>query len=197
MTNHQTFIYPTDTVWGIGGSLYSEISYSEIARIKKTSADKPLSILFSSLNQLHEYFIFPEHLSETWLCEFFSLETSLLVPLEWKKKEIPFWIFQGSAFVSVRCLELPTIKSLIEKVGSPITSTSLNLTGQAPISSFEEARLFHLQQCPQLEFFKGEGSDLSGRSSTMVSIDTAGVFTVLREGRYVSQIMALCGLPST
>ncbi len=197
MISHQTFIYPTDTVWGIGGSIYSENSYNEIARIKKTTADKPLSILFSSLKQLNDYFHFSEKLNEAWLRHFFSLETSLLLPLAWQKKEIPFWIYQGSPLISVRCLELPVIKELLEKTGAPVTSTSLNLTGQAPISSFEEAKKFHFEQCPELEFLAGKGVSLSGSSSTMVSINIAGAFTMLREGRHASQISELCGLSST
>ena len=40
-------IYPTDTVWGIGGCILSKKNYDEINIIKKINTNKPVSILFS------------------------------------------------------------------------------------------------------------------------------------------------------
>jgi len=197
MINHQTYIYPTDTVWGIGGSIYSEISYKEIARIKNTTEDKPLSILFSTQEELFTYFKFPNSISSSWLKDFFSFESSLLLPLQFQKKEIPSWIFQGSSFVSVRCLDFPIIHDLVKALNSPITTTSLNKTGFSPIASFEEAKLFYEQNCPQVNFVMGKEMSLSGNSSTMISLDDSGQFKMIRNGLYARELSKLCGLSST
>ncbi len=65
------FIYPTDTVWGIGSNIYDEASFKEIARIKKTTTDKPLSIMFTDLSELKKSFRFPVEMNEEWLRLFF------------------------------------------------------------------------------------------------------------------------------
>lgn len=195
--NDKTYIYPTDTVWGIGGSIYSYQSYRDIAKIKKTTEDKPLSILFSSKEQLADFFYIKERIGHEWLTAFFHLETSLLLPVSWLKVEIPFWIYQGSAFVSVRCLENELIQTLVDEVGAPITSTSLNVSGQEPLFDFEEAKRFHKEHCPELHFYEGEGMNLSGSPSTIMSLDESGKFALVRPGRYVQEVMKLCGLSST
>ena len=50
------YVYPTDTVWGIGCSIYNQDGFEKIAKIKKTKADKPLSILFESRAEIELFF---------------------------------------------------------------------------------------------------------------------------------------------
>ncbi len=195
--NNQTYIYPTDTVWGIGGSIFSEASYLEIARIKQTDDKKPLSILFSSMEEFYEYVQLPTFLTKEWLQLFFSMETSLLVPLEWMKKEIPFFIYQGSEFVSLRVLEFPFLKIMTRELSGPLTTTSLNLTGQLPIVDYNEAKKFHEEYAPHLIFAAGNKEKLSGRSSTMMKVGADLNFSVLREGGKIKDVLQHCRLSST
>ena len=53
--NDTVFIYPTDTVWGIGGSIWSQDAYDKVCDIKGTGRGKPLSIIVSDEEMLNEF----------------------------------------------------------------------------------------------------------------------------------------------
>ena len=96
------YIYKTDTVWGIGQSIYDEKSFNEIALSKGTTNDKPLSILFSNYEELVQYFQLPKEMNENWFADMAKLEMSFLLPVQWLKKEIPSFNFgnKSSGFKS-------------------------------------------------------------------------------------------------
>ena len=102
MINEKIVIYPTDTVWGIGSSMYSESAYLRIQKIKRSIENKPLSILFPDVDELLALLKPIEGKYNEWLERFFSLETTLLIPLEFFKENPPSWITQNSKFVGVR-----------------------------------------------------------------------------------------------
>lgn len=183
------FIYPTDTVWGIGSSIYSEKGHERIADIKKTAKNKPLSIMFASAEDILSSFKLPEEMTKEWLETFFSMETTLGLPLALSKIRIPRWATGESSYVSLRCLSLPVVSKIHQDLQAPFFSTSLNLTGEAPITSLEEARNFYQQHAPDAIFFPGEHSgQLSGTSSSIVFINENLTFEIKREGRKVEEV---------
>ncbi|MGZ3787588.1 MAG: Sua5/YciO/YrdC/YwlC family protein [Bacteriovorax sp.] len=178
------FIYPTDTVWGIGCGLYSQNGHARIAEIKRVSKNKPLSIMFASARDVYESFEFPEEVSLAWLEEFFSLETTLGFPLSEAKIKIPKWATGNSEFASIRCLESVAVKSIYDELKTPFFSTSLNLTGEAPILSMEKAKQFKAQYASDALFFEPQTNEsLSGSSSTIVFLSANLSFEIRREGK--------------
>lgn len=183
------FIYPTDTVWGIGCSIYSEKGHERIAEIKRTSKDKPLSIMFAGADEVLASFTLPGKITRTWLEEFFRMETTLGLPLTLAKIPIPGWATGNSTFVSLRCLNTPVISSIHAQLKAPFFSTSLNLTGQPPMTKIEEARLFHQQHAPQTLFIEDKNnSELSGTSSSIVFMKEDYSFEIIREGRRIEEV---------
>lgn len=187
----QIFIYPTDTVWGIGSTIFDEKAYREIARIKKTTEDKPLSVMFTDLKQLRESFSFPAEMSEEWLKIFFQMESTLGLPLTTAKILIPAWVHGGSDMISLRCLNDPVLKEM----PPPFFTTSLNITGEAPITTFEKAEEFQKLYAPHARLLGNKGHKLSGESSTIVFFKN-NEFTFIRKGRQAESIkdhLALTG----
>lgn len=183
------FIYPTDTVWGIGCSLYSEKGFARIAEIKGTSKNKPLSIMFSSVRDIFDSFEFPEEVTFLWLEEFFKLETTLGFPIASSKIKIPKWATGSSDFVSLRCLESEVIKKIYNDLQTPFFTTSLNLTGEPPITTLEEATRFKVDNAPDAHLIGAELSrDLSGHSSTIVFLKDNLDFEIKREGKRVIDV---------
>jgi L-threonylcarbamoyladenylate synthase len=181
------FIYPTDTVWGIGCSIYSETGYERISEIKQTSKNKPLSMMFVSPKEIVESFRLPEEVTLEWLENFFKLETSLGLPLSICKIKIPKWATGESEYVSIRCLENETIKKIHDDVQAPFFSTSLNVTGEAPITKRADAKKFHQEHAADCLFYDSE-KDLSGTSSTIVFISESLNFEIKREGRKIEEV---------
>ncbi len=183
------FIYPTDTVWGIGCSLYSEEGYAKIAEIKKTSTDKPLSIMFASAKDIYDSFTFPEEVTLLWLEEFFKLETTLGFPLSRAKIKIPKWATGGSDFVSMRCLDNDVIKKIYSELKTPFFTTSLNITGEPPVTIMGEAKKFKEIFAKDAHFFKDETEKkLSGSPSTIVFLKDNLDLEIKREGRRINEV---------
>ena len=68
------YVYPTDTVWGMGSSIYSRPAYAEILRIKNYVKPRPLSVLFFHYQQVLEFFNLPSFVREEWLKDFFKIQ---------------------------------------------------------------------------------------------------------------------------
>lgn len=188
MPKNQIYIYPTDTVWGIGCDIYSEVGLKEIARIKNTTYDKPLSILFTDIEQVMASFHFPSVLTKKWLEIFFQYESTLGIPVKWSKISIPPWVNTGSEFVSIRCLNSAPLKSLYKELGNPFFTTSLNLQGQNPILTKIDAEKFLNDHCPNAVMIKGLGESLSGESSSIIFFDEKMHVEFKREGRQIQSI---------
>lgn len=187
LNSESVFIYPTDTVWGIGASIQSLSAQKKIAAIKRTADDKPLSIMFTDINILCKSFNFPDSMSKSWLRNYFKLESTLAVPLKISRISIPSWVTAKSDLVSVRCLEHPELKEIGETLNAPFITTSLNLTGEPPIINFQDAKQFQLAYAPAAEFFGDSSYNLSGRSSTIVFF-RGNHFEIIREGLKVEEI---------
>ena len=183
------FIYPTDTVWGIGCSLYSNIGCTRIAEIKKTAKNKPLSIMFSSVKDIYNNFNFPEEITLTWLEEFFKLETTLGYPLKASKIKLPAWATGESDYVSLRSLDSDVVKTIYQNIQTPFFTTSLNITGSPPIVSAKDAHNFQKIYAPDAHFFESsEKGDLSGLSSSIVFFQENLDFEIKREGLKIEEV---------
>ena len=186
---NKIFIYPTDTVWGIGASIDDKESTLQIHKIKGSQASKPLSVLFSSYEQLCRY-IDLSSLDQKKMKEIFKLESTLLFPKESFDQVIPSWIITGSDLVGIRCLEHPFYKKLTDLAGSPITTTSLNQTGMKTITDSDEAFDFYKKHCRSYNFEDDPEIIPSGASSTLCYIKADGV-KIFRRGRQVDRILQL------
>lgn len=183
-------IYPTDTVWGIGGSIFHEEAYNKIAQIKKTRFDKPLSIMFPNVKLVMEYFNLPLFMNEKWLRDYFSLESTLGLKTNRLKKQLPEWLVNKSEYLSIRCLENEVTKKVYDLVKNPFFTTSLNITGHAPIVSQKEALGFKNQYAEKATFISTQKELLSGESSTIIFFDETS-FRLIRKGNHLSDLEKL------
>ena len=51
----QTILYPTDTIWGIGGDALNPLVYEKIFQIKARPATKSFILLVDSIEMLYQY----------------------------------------------------------------------------------------------------------------------------------------------
>jgi len=194
MSYENIYIYPTDTVWGIGASIYLKEAQEQIAEIKKTSAHKPLSIIFYDLDEVMSSFHLPEFMDKVWLQNFFSLETTLAVDIKRAKIQIPPWINHGGPMVAFRCVSNNALKLITAKVNSPITTTSLNHTASAPLTIKKEAFAFYLKHCKSAQFVEDDQQILSGHSSTFVKFNDLEKFSIIRKGAISERVERYLGL---
>lgn len=126
-------VYPTDTVYGIGCSPSSE-KVGEIFRIKKRSLDRPLSIACSDIDMVKEYTsLSPKE--EAFIRENIKKPYTFIVR---KKRAVPDIVTSGKNTVGVRIPDHPLLKEIIATAGTPIITTSANISGEPSPAGFEE-----------------------------------------------------------
>ncbi|TDJ07380.1 MAG: hypothetical protein E2O68_03750 [Deltaproteobacteria bacterium] len=187
----QIYIYPTDTVWGIGANINSWKAQEKIKAIKKSSADRPMSVLFPGTSMLKEYVDYPSNWDSL-----FDLEITFLIPIGWCKREIPSWITKGP-YLGIRCFRNDEIDSIREVENAPITSTSLNLAGGDPIITCEDATSFLENAAPTAEMINLQVHKMSGMSSTIVKVEEKDIYEIIRSGTNLEKIKRALGLPAT
>jgi len=192
----QVYVYPTDTVWGIGGNIFSKAAHIKICKIKQMSSSKPVSMLFSDIQLINDYFQLPDKIDDNWLKKFFIFEATLAVPKSWVKKEIPAWITADSHLIAFRFLDTPEIKQ-ITAVEDVITTTSLNLNGKPSIIDKREAFQFYKEHCFKERFVESADMFLSGSASSIVILDDELNASFIRRGRMGDELEEHCRLLST
>ncbi|EPZ49318.1 telomere recombination domain protein [Bacteriovorax sp. BAL6_X] len=181
------FIYPTDTVWGIGGNPFEIETYELIAKIKGTSINKPLSILTNDIQNIVQNFRGSESLDELF-DELFKYQITVGIPKASLKISFPSGPFDETNYICFRVIQNEIIDECIKDFPGFITSTSLNLTGEDPISDSDEANLFWQKHCPKTNFISSEYLVPSGKSSTIVFISGLSA-KIIREGEDIQNIL--------
>lgn len=184
----QVYLYPTDTVWGMGSNIFSKKGYDKIISLKGGRENKPFSIMFYNIDQIKEYFNIPNNWEIAELEKILKMEVTLGILKKWAKVNIPSWLTSDSPFIAFRCVDNPEIKYIIDKENSPITTTSLNRSNEAPAITLEEAMLFdknNLGTCQLVNFTNG---NLSGNPSTIVFFEDEKKFKIHRLGKNGTEI---------
>ncbi len=124
------FVYPTDTIYGIGGNANLKDVCEKIYKIKSRPKDKPLSVIAPSEEWIMENF----DVSKYILRLYFPGPYTLLL----KKKNKDFLSHAStSLYVGVRIPDHP-ITILVNHAGVPLITTSANLSGYPPVSRYED-----------------------------------------------------------
>jgi L-threonylcarbamoyladenylate synthase len=119
--------FPTDTVYGVGAHAFSPQPVEKIYQVKGRPLDKAIPLLLASAQSLPEVAqdITPEalHLTERFW------PGPLTVVLR-RKPVVPDIVTGGGLTVALRVPDHAFTLGLIQAVGSPLATTSANLTGR-------------------------------------------------------------------
>lgn len=127
------FVYPTDTVYGLGCSIHSE-SINVVFEIKNRSRQLPLSVAFSSLEMVKRYAIVDAK-QETFIIERLDMPYTFIVR---KREVVPDIVTSGKDTMGVRIPNNEVTKRIIEGADTPIITTSANLSGKSPPVSVDD-----------------------------------------------------------
>ena len=122
------FIYPTDTVYGIGCDATNEKSVKKIRELKQT--DHPFSVIIPAKSWIKQNLLlkFPEFLEK------------LPGPFTFIfKKKSPKFLDQASSLDSIG-IRIPkhSLTKIIQSSGVPFVSTSANISGQPTIKEISD-----------------------------------------------------------
>ena len=153
--SNKIFIYPTDTIYGIGSNA-ENIKNSEQIRKIKGRDNKPFSIIAPSM----KYILKNCEVNKNILKKYLPGPYTLIL----KKKDKNFLRhISGTEYIGIRIPEHPFTK-LLQKTRKPIITTSVNLSGKKPADSIKEINKKILNN---VDFIIDAGK-LQGNPSTII-----------------------------
>ncbi|MBT4166058.1 threonylcarbamoyl-AMP synthase [archaeon] len=151
------FIYPTDTIYGIGCEATNIKSTNKIKQIKKRDKDKPLSIIVPSITWIKQNCIIPKELT---ISKYLPGPYTLIL-----KKKNPNYLnhISSTDSLGIRIPKNPFTK-IIQKSKLPFITTSVNISTQPPLTN---PKNLNLQIKNKVDIIIDKGT-LSGKPSTLI-----------------------------
>ncbi len=129
LLNGEVICYPTDTIYGIGTDTKNENGIEKINTIKRRSS--PMTIIINSFNQISENILLDESLKEE-TDEILSKGNTCIIPYT---TQFVSELITENKKIGFRIPKHAFLHALLLKYQKPITSTSVNRTGQSPLNN--------------------------------------------------------------
>ncbi len=130
-------VYPTETLYGIGADASNPGAIKRISEAKKRTEDKPVLVLVDSVEMMSP------------LVEAVPLAARILMQGFWPgpltivfnaSDCVPAELTRGSKTIGIRIPSSRLCLRLLAHLGTPLTSTSANLSGEPPVRGVKEIR---------------------------------------------------------
>ncbi|MGA1863226.1 L-threonylcarbamoyladenylate synthase [Deferribacter thermophilus] len=177
--SNQPFIYPTDTIYGIGACYLNEEANNKIYEIKKRDKGKTFITLIGSEKQLYELidrkFFTNEH--EKIIHKFWPGPFTFIF---YANKRLPEYLVQNGK-IAVR---MPSRKVLTEAIrfSQPITSTSVNISDESSLTNLSDIYNFFSKDLK----YAIAGNTNSNVPSTIIDISELKNIKVLRNPKNIN-----------
>jgi tRNA threonylcarbamoyl adenosine modification protein (Sua5/YciO/YrdC/YwlC family) len=167
--------FPTDTFYGLAADPFNLAAVSEVFRIKRRTAERPLPLLVASLDQAADLALDPPRLFFTLAEKFWPGPLTLIVPAS---RLVPFKITANTGKVGLRWPKCPLAVAMIASADRPLTGTSANVSDQPACSTAAEVEKQIGRTVPLIV----DGGPTEGKlASTLVELTDSGG-RILRQG---------------
>ena len=126
LQNGGVFLYPTDTVWGLGCDALNEAAVEKIFAIKQRPKEKSLIVLLAEARDVLQYVAAPPP-DIIAIIESFDRPTTVIYE---NALGFPDNVVNQDGSLAIRVTTDPFCKALIKRFKGPIVSTSANISGQ-------------------------------------------------------------------
>lgn len=116
-------VYPTDTVYGIGCSIFQADAIERVYRIKKQDRSKPFSFICSDLSHISEY-ARVENPAFRLMKKLIPGPYTFILPAS-RMKQIPRSMMSKRKTVGIRVPDNKVCQALVRELGHPILSASV------------------------------------------------------------------------
>ena len=122
------FIYPTDTIYGIGANPFNHDAVEKINKIKRRDLGKRYILLIDSIENLLKYVDIKSERHLDFLLSIWPNPVSVVLPLNSNTKKL-----LGIQTASFRIPNHRFCLKLLSELNMPLISTSVNYSGQEPL----------------------------------------------------------------
>ena len=123
LRNDGIIIYPTDTVYGIGCSIYSKIAIEQIYQIKNQNPSKPFSFVCSDLSHISEYAVVSNPAYRV-MKHLIPGPFTFILPAS-RLKQLPKSLMSKRKTVGIRVPNNKIALAIVKELGHPILSASV------------------------------------------------------------------------
>lgn len=169
-------VFPTETVYGIGGNALSENVIKNIYNIKKRPQEKALNILVKNKEEIKKYAYISNELEEEIIDKF--MPGPITIILKKRKSQIPDLLTGNNDTIGIRIPDNDIVKKILEKCNLPIAAPSANISGKPSSIKLEDIKQ---DFDGKVDAFIDGGKCKQNISSTIVKV-IDGNIKILREG---------------
>lgn len=119
--------FPTETVYGLGASVFDEAAVARIFEAKRRPADNPLIAHIGSLDQIEQLASELRPYTRSLIENFFPGPFTIVVK---KREQIPLIATAGLDTIGVRMPRHPLAQRFLAACGTPVVAPSANLSGR-------------------------------------------------------------------
>lgn len=170
-----TILYPTDTIWGLGCDATNPEAVQKLYKIKQRAAHKSMLVLMDGLSMLSKFI---EHIPDPALEIINSAAKPTTIIFQEARNFAPNLLAEDGS-IGIRITTDPFCQQLIELTGTPIVSTSANISGTQPASTFSEIEPEILKQVAYVVNWR-QKEIKPATPSAIIKLDPQGGITVLR-----------------
>jgi L-threonylcarbamoyladenylate synthase len=167
--------FPTDTLYGLGCSLFDVSAVEMLARLKRRDPSLAVISLIPEPDQVYGLASEVNETAERLMRQFWPGPLSLIFKAG---AIVPVRVRGAGGTIALRCPKDTLCQRILERIGGPVVSSSANLSGQPPAQTAEDVvRVFG----NQLDLVVDGGPRLGDQPSTLVDV-SAPVPRLLRRG---------------
>lgn len=134
--------YPTETVWGLGADAGSDAALAKLRAFKGRAGDAPVSVLLADPDAIAAPEFAASPLARALAARFWPGPLTLVMPCQ--PERFAVGVAREDGAVGVRCSSHPASALLAQRLCDagvgPLTSTSLNRSGEPPARTRDDAR---------------------------------------------------------
>lgn len=171
----QLVVYPTDTVYGIGCSIYNKRAIEKMYRLKGKSKFEAMSLICDSIRQASKY-VHISNYTYRILKRCFPGPFTIILPAT---REIPKLMLSRRKEIGIRIPESRICSLLVSHLEHPILNTSAGLSEDYIVHG---QHAFDNELFNDVDIFLDAGPLTDAQSSTVVSI-VNDELEILREGK--------------
>lgn len=172
---NKTFLYPTDTTFGLGCDVKNVDGLKKIQTLKNRSDSKSFVILVDSVRMLQSIVDVPVL---AW--DLMDLSEKPITIVYDNPKGLPKELVAADNTIAIRLTKDLFCKKLISKLNSPIVSTSANLSGEPSPTDFESISA-KIKEGVDYIFPECENFKPIYQASSIIKLSEDGQVKVIRE----------------
>lgn len=182
LNNGGLVIFPTETVYGIGGYACHKKAAESIYAVKGRPSDNPLIVHLACFSQIEQYAYIDNPAVYVLANAFWPGPMTLVLR---KKDIVPFNVTGGLSTIAIRIPSHPVARKLLELTNLPLAAPSANISGKPSSTTFSHV----------MSDFEGKvdiiidgGSVPIGLESTVIDM-TKDIPSILRPGSITQKMI--------